>query len=108
MEPKTFFYQLANYIIDLKKHSVVEINKFILKKPFFASSWKAKIIKDILKNNSFSRTEKERRITGVLISLAFEHITRLITDIGNWSDIQCNVTCRDVNSEYSYYKNLFS
>lgn len=106
MEPKTFFYQVANRIIDLKKHSLVEINKLILKKPFFASSWKAKIIKDILKNNLFSRNEKERRITGVLISLAFEHITHHSTDIGNWSDIQCNVTCRDVNTEYNYYKNL--
>jgi hypothetical protein len=117
--PLHFFETLAeDFMADLqcdKVKSLEMYNEVLKEYPFCKHddklrNYKFGHIKKISNNKKINYEEKVRRITSVLINLAYEQITTSNADIGTLETIDrfCPVkTCRPIEEEYKYYKNAF-
>jgi len=117
--PLDFFETLAeDFMADMqcdKVKSLKMYNEVLKEYPFCLEknetrNFKFGHMKKIANNKKIDYEEKVRRITSVLINLAFEKITTTNADIGTLEDVErfCPLkTCRPVTEEYGYYKNAF-
>lgn len=107
--PLIYFKNLAKEITQTnntkKQKSALKKFPFCLNKQ---TAFKNGHIKNILEHTELSKTEKTRRITSLLIDLAWENITTRHADIGVLEDTKyCKIKkCRPIKEEYGYYKNI--
>jgi hypothetical protein len=117
--PLHFFEELAeDFMADIqcdKVKSLEMYNELLKEYPFCKNDDKLRNLKfgHMKKINNIKKLqyeEKVRRITVLLIGLAFERITSSNSDLGALETVDrfCPTkTCRPVEEEYKYYKNAF-